>query len=93
MAEGLFDPFGGQKDLKAGLLRAVGEPDKRMREDALRILRGLRFLSRFGFTAEQETKAAFFRHKALLKMISAERICTELTGMLCGSEIKSVLMN
>ena len=57
-AEGLVDPFGGQKDLQNGLLRAVGEPQQRFTEDALRILRLYRFAARFGFTLDAATARA-----------------------------------
>lgn len=91
-SKGLSDPFGGLSDLQAHILRAVGEPDKRMREDALRILRGLRFLSRLGFAADPATADAFRENRALLEHISVERISAELTGMLCGEHIREVLL-
>lgn len=91
-SRGFYDPFSGLSDLQAHLLRAVGKPDKRMREDALRILRGLRFLSRLGFTADLPTAAAFRENRTLLDHISAERIAAELTGMLCGEHIREVLL-
>ena len=91
--KGLFDPFGGLSDLREGLLRAVGEPDKRMQEDALRILRGLRFISRLGFRAEPRTETAFRENRALLGHISAERIAAELTGMLVGEHVYEVLLS
>ncbi len=91
--KGFFDPFDGLSDLQAHFLRAVGDPDRRMREDALRILRGLRFLSRLGFEAEEKTAAAFRNNQALLSQISAERITAELTGMLCGEHIRAVLLS
>ena len=85
----VIDVFGGQKDLEAGLIRAVGDPDKRFREDALRILRALRFaavLDREGqaFAIESETEAAMFRNKDLLRNISAERIYAELKKLVTG---------
>jgi tRNA nucleotidyltransferase (CCA-adding enzyme) len=91
--KGLCDPFGGLADLQAGRLRAVGTADNRMREDALRILRGLRFLSRLGFAADPETEAAFRQNAPLLLEISAERIAAELTGMLTGAHIRAVLLD
>ncbi len=87
------DPFGGREDLAARQLRAVGEADRRFQEDALRILRGLRFASRLGFAIEPETSSALRRSAPLLKEIAAERILTELTGILCGSEVLPVLLN
>ena len=79
---GLSDPFGGQEDLKLGLLRAVGEPEKRFREDALRILRGLRFAARFGFQIEENTRAAMDAEMAGLDALARERVLTELVGFL-----------
>ena len=81
---GLRDDFGGQADLAAGLLRCVGDPDERLTEDALRILRGLRFAARYGFTVEQETDAALRRHRDRLSNVSPERIFAELKGILTG---------
>ena len=91
-AEGLVDPFGGQKDLQNGLLRAVGEPQQRFTEDALRILRGLRFASKLGFAIEPETAAAMRRQVHRLDCIAAERIREELTGLLCGRYVQRTLM-
>ena len=88
---GLFDPFHGMDDLQKGILRAVGEPEKRMKEDALRILRGLRFLARFGFSPDPDTDKAMRECKEELRNISAERIFTELDGMLVGKEVQEVL--
>ena len=88
---GVSDPFGGQADLARRVIRCVGQPDKRFNEDALRILRGLRFASRFGFSIETETAAAIHRNKELLRHIAAERIREELTGLLCGSCAEPVL--
>ena len=87
----LCDPFGGQADLGNGLLRAVGDPEARFREDALRILRCLRFAAVLGFEIEPETARAMERCKGLLSFVSAERICTELTKLLCGRSVRSVL--
>lgn len=80
---GLADPFGGREDLKNGILRAVGDPVRRFREDALRILRGLRFAARFGFTIEAGTYAAMHSEAAGLDALARERVLTELTGFLC----------
>ena len=89
---GLFDPFDGQKDLQNGVLRAVGDADTRFREDALRILRGLRFASKLGFAIEPETAAAMRRQVGRLDCIAAERIREELTGLLCGRYVQRTLM-
>lgn len=94
----VIDVFGGQHDLEAGLIRAVGDPDRRFQEDALRILRALRFaavLSRSeageegakaekAFAIESATEAAMFRNKDLLRNISAERIYVELKKLIVG---------
>ena len=79
---GLADPFGGQEDLKKGLIRAVGRPEERFREDALRILRGLRFAARFGFAIEEETRAAMDTEIAGLDALARERVLVELEGFL-----------
>jgi tRNA nucleotidyltransferase (CCA-adding enzyme) len=88
---GLCDPYGGLDDLQDGILRAVGEPDARFREDALRILRGVRFAAQLGFTVEPQTAAAMRRQQALLSRIAAERVREELTGMLCGRFVQRAL--
>lgn len=80
----LRDPFGGRADLRAGLLRCVGNPDRRFQEDALRILRGMRFAAVLGLEMEEETSAAMDRNRALLGDIAPERIQTELVKLLCG---------
>lgn len=88
----LADPFRGREDLEWRVLRAVGQPEKRFQEDALRILRGLRFSARLGFTIEPGTAAAIRRCAPLLENIAPERIQTELTGMLCGEHVLEVLL-
>lgn len=90
-AESLIDLFGGQTDLTRRLIRAVGEPENRFREDALRILRALRFASCLDFRIERETSAAIHRCAGLLKNISGERIYAELTKLLCGKGCETVL--
>ena len=82
---GFSDPFGGREDLARGLLRAVGEPQQRFREDALRILRGLRFAARFGFRIEEKTRAAMDAEIAGLDALARERVMTELTGFLVAA--------
>ena len=78
----LQDPFGGRDDLKAGILRAVGDPETRFREDGLRILRGLRFAARFSLRIDPETGGAMNACAVLLSKIAAERIFAELMGFL-----------
>ncbi len=80
--EGLIDPFGGQKDLARGLVRAVGVPHQRFTEDALRILRLYRFAARFGFEIDPATGQAARELCAHLDCVSIERIQEELTRLL-----------
>jgi tRNA nucleotidyltransferase (CCA-adding enzyme) len=79
------DPFEGQKDLKAKVIRAVGNPDERFKEDALRMMRAVRFVSVLDFTIEEKTKKAIQKDAALLKEISAERIRDELEKLIMGN--------
>jgi len=88
---GLCDPFGGQDDLKNGRLRAVGDPNLRFREDALRILRGLRFAARFGFRIEERTRDAMHEEIAGLDALAKERILVELEGFLCRATAADLL--
>ena len=90
-ARGLIDPFGGQADLQAGILRCVGDPSRRFQEDALRILRLLRFASVLGFAPEEETVRAAFENRSLLSDVSAERVFSELCKLLCGQNVRQVL--
>ncbi|MEY8436389.1 CCA tRNA nucleotidyltransferase [Atopobiaceae bacterium 24-176] len=83
-ARGLRDPFGGRRDLAAGLVRAVGDPDARMAEDALRVLRAVRFSARLGFAVEDATQAAVERHACGLSCVSRERIGAELRALLAS---------
>jgi tRNA nucleotidyltransferase (CCA-adding enzyme) len=76
------DPFGGRADLAAGLVRAVGDAEQRMREDRLRALRAIRFASRFGFTIEPATRRAIDRSASALTRLSAERVQQELVKTL-----------
>lgn len=77
-AEGFRDPFHGQEDIAAGIIRGVGEPAKRFQEDALRMLRCVRFAAQLGFAVDPETWAALCTQKALIQKISVERIHEEL---------------
>ena len=87
----LRDPFDGQGDLQKGIIRCVGDPDARFQEDALRILRALRFAARLGFSIEPETARAMERNNSLLESVSPERIYRELTGLLTGAHAPEVL--
>lgn len=89
--DGLIDPFGGQKDCQDGIIRCVGEPERRFQEDALRLLRALRFSARLDFPIEKETAEAIFRLKDHLAKISQERIAVELTGLLMGKKAGEIL--
>lgn len=90
-SQGIVDPFNGISDIKNKTIRAVGEPNKRLQEDALRILRGLRFSSTLGFNIEKYTKEAMFKNKELLKNISQERITVEFIKLIQGKNIENVL--
>lgn len=87
----LIDLFDGQVDLAKRVIRCVGDPDQRFQEDALRILRAMRFASKLDFSIEPKTAAAMERNKALLREISGERIYRELTEMLIGTGVSAVL--
>lgn len=88
----LTDLHGGREDLRRGLLRCVGEPDRRFDEDALRIMRTLRFASVLGFTVEERTAAALHRRAPLLGSIAAERLLSEMDRLLCGRYVLPVLL-
>lgn len=81
-ARGLQDPFGGREDLKNGVLRAVGDPSRRFREDSLRILRGVRFAVRFRLAVEPETMQAMVRQAGLMDALARERVYEELSQIL-----------
>lgn len=80
--EGYIDPFGGREDLQRRILRAVGDPEKRFTEDALRILRGVRFAVRFGLAPESATEQAMFRLAPLMDNLARERVFEELCKLL-----------
>lgn len=89
---GIVDAFGGKKDLKSGIIRSVGDADRRFNEDALRIMRALRFASVLGFTIADSTKKSIIKNRELLKNISAERIAAELIKLLCGKNAKDIIL-
>lgn len=89
--DGIVDLCGGAADLQNGILRAVGEPDRRFREDALRILRGLRFSATLGFELETATAQSILLNRQLLTAVSAERIREEFTKLLLGKNAAEVL--
>lgn len=80
----ITDRFGGEADIKARIIRAVGDAEKRFCEDALRILRGIRFSAVLGFEIEEKTDSAMRRCAHLLKNVSAERIFVELKKLISG---------
>ena len=88
---GLSDPFGGRLDAERRLIRAVGDPYKRFDEDALRILRALRFASVLGFEIEKTTAAAARERAHLLASISKERVYTELKKLIMGTDAVKIL--
>lgn len=83
-SRGLVDAFGGREDLARGIIRAVGDPTRRFTEDALRILRALRFASVLDFTVEDATRAAVFAEAYRLEKVSVERVLVELRKLLSG---------
>lgn len=85
------DPFGGRTDLERRALRCVGEPDRRFGEDALRIMRGLRFTAVLGFSIDPATAESIRRNRELLRDIAAERVRVELEKLLCGRAAARVL--
>lgn len=80
--KGIIDPFGGRSDIEAEVIQSVGDPDKRFSEDALRMLRAVRFSAQLGFSINENTFRAISRNCRLIENISAERIRDELTKML-----------
>jgi poly(A) polymerase len=78
----VFDYVGGQADLQAKIIRTIGEPDRRFKEDKLRMMRAARFAARFGFEIEAETFRAIRRHVSEIHQVSPERLREELTKML-----------
>ena len=88
---GLTDLYGGREDLSARLIRAVGDPDTRFSEDALRILRALRFAATLGFDIEAATAKAIFKNMKLLENVSAERIYIEWRKLLAGDFAYGIL--
>ena len=89
---GFVDLFGGRADLAAGTLRCVGQPHKRFAEDALRIMRALRFAATFEFSIEPATAAAIHADAALLGQVSAERIAAELSKLVCAPGAGDILL-
>ena len=85
----IIDPFDGKSDLEAGIIRAVGDPKARFKEDALRILRGIRFVAKLGFDIETETSTAMKECRQMLANLSLERIRKEFEGILSSVEYET----
>ena len=88
---GFADPFGGRADLDAGILRAVGDPVRRFDEDALRILRAIRFAARYRLTVEPQTASAMFSLASNMENLAKERIFEELCRFLCCAQLPHLL--
>lgn len=88
----ITDPFGGRRDIEAGLIRAVGDPGERFSEDALRIMRAVRFAAQLGFAIEEETSRAMHEHRGLLADISKERIYAELKKIVAAPHAGEAVM-
>lgn len=87
---GLVDLFGGMEDINGKIIRCVGDPVERFTEDALRMLRAVRFSAQLGFTVEENTKAALARMSGNLEHVSAERIQTELVKLLVSDHPEKI---
>lgn len=91
--DGIVDKFGGISDIENRIIRTVGNPDKRFNEDALRIMRALRFASTLGFEIEKETSLSIHKNAHLLNNISSERIYSELVKLLMGDNCERILLD
>ena len=87
----VVDCFGGAEDLRNGVIRCVGAPEERFTEDALRIMRALRFAAKLGFSVAEETAAAVHAQRERLRSVAPERLRKELKGLLCGKNAAAVL--
>lgn len=90
---GLVDPFGGTQDIMIKAIRCVGNADDRFNEDALRVMRAIRFASVYGFMIEEDTSRAIHRNVELLNNIAVERINVELCKLLCGRGVLDILLD
>lgn len=88
---GFADPFGGREDLRNGILRAVGDPAARFREDSLRILRGARFAARYGLKTEPETEKAMTEQAPLMENLARERVFEELCKLILVADANDLL--
>ena len=90
-ADGYVDPYGGQEDIEREEIKTVGNPEQRFEEDALRIMRGLRFAAQLGFQIEETTAEAMQRLADTVQKVSAERVQTELGKLVAGSFVDRVM--
>ena len=88
---GIVDPFGGMADIENKILRCVGNPTERFKEDSLRILRGLRFASVLGFSIDKATEEAMYSCRELINIVSPERIFTEISKLICGKNAGTII--
>lgn len=88
---GFCDPFCGREDISRKLIKGVGDPDKRFNEDALRMLRGVRFSAQLNFKIEEETFKSIKKNSALIKNISVERIREEFTKLLMSLNPEKII--
>ena len=89
---GIADFFDGVKDLESRIIKCVGNPNKRFQEDALRIMRAMRFASVLGFEIDGNTSKAMFDNKSLLRNIASERVAVELNKLIVGDNVKEILL-
>ncbi len=89
--DGLVDIFSSQEDLKNKIIRCVGDPDTRFNEDALRIIRALRFAAALGFSVEKNTAESIHKNRLLLRNVAIERITKELCRLICGINAAKII--
>ena len=91
-SRGIMDPYNGRKDIADRIIRTVGDPAERFKEDALRMLRAIRFISRFNFELEHETKNAIQLLANTIQFVSAERILSEINEILLSSNPEAFIL-
>jgi polyA polymerase len=89
---GIVDLYGGRQDIRRKVIRFVGKPKLRIEEDALRILRAFRFISKLGFNLDKKTAEAIYKKRKFLTKISKERIFDELSKILMGKFVKKAFI-
>ena len=87
----IVDMFGGRSDLEKGIIRAIGDPDKRFCEDALRILRAMRFAASFGFEIEEKTAQSMIKNADRLNLLAIERVSDELIKLICAPDMLRIM--